>query len=309
MSESDPSDVALYLIGELLDNIPDDTHLYQMDLHKILYLLQQRLDDENAVADQLPFYWYRHGPVTEAAFQAGDQASRKNIAETEETDSGTRFLSGPKTPPSPSISAETGGESREDMETAVAELKEIASRYDFHQERDQFLEEEIYSDAPFAFQPEAKFRLLPAVEGFATESTVPSETLVDRFHRAEGKLPLDKEFAEFNDGFSRLVTLADTFLHGDVDAHPLLKAELQELVETAWRVFSNHLQYRTADEHYAESRRQWREKARQSQTVFRQELDSFEQRLADKEFFNRDASRAEGGESWAAVAESMLTQN
>jgi len=304
MSEPDPSDIALYLIGEILDDLPDDAHLYQMDLHKILYLLQKRLDDDNLVAEKLPFYWYRHGPVTQAVFEASESATRRDVAQTEQNEQGTRYLQGPATPPSPSIDTHQAA-----LSEASDELSEIIENYRFYQQRDRLLEEDIYSDAPYAFQPEVKFNLLPATQTFVDNERPEPERLADSFNRAESKLPLDDSFSGFNSEFSRLVTLAEMFLDDDAVAHPLLQAELQELVETAWRVFSDHLQSETADDYYADSQQQWERNAQQSLSVFAQELNAFEQRLKEAGFFERDAPRATEGESWARVAESILSEN
>jgi uncharacterized phage-associated protein len=305
MKDSDSSRVALYLIGEALDELPQDTHLYHLDLHKLLYLLQARLDDENCIAEQLPFYWYRHGPVSQAAFNAEREATRRGIADVEETEDGKIYTPGPQQPPTPSIDTE----SPEDLSVAVDKLNDLIEEYRFHEERETLLQEDIYVDAPYRFQPEFKFNALPAAHEFASEGTYSPEELVDDLYRAEGKLPLDDAFSSYNSLFSRFVSLSDTFLSHGTSDDPLLKAQFAELAEVSWRVFCNQLRCETVDDDHSEDLESWEQKAEQSLGTYRQSLDDFEERLHEQDLFEHDAGRVQEGEPWAVIAKSILNES
>jgi hypothetical protein len=47
----------------LLDERKYDSHLREKELHKLLYFIKQELD-EQGIAANIPYYWYRYGTVT-----------------------------------------------------------------------------------------------------------------------------------------------------------------------------------------------------------------------------------------------------
>jgi hypothetical protein len=47
----------------------DDTFLIYLDLQKIVYYLQRRLDTDNSINESLPYYWYFDGPVSDVVQQ------------------------------------------------------------------------------------------------------------------------------------------------------------------------------------------------------------------------------------------------
>ncbi|MCL9814353.1 hypothetical protein [Natranaeroarchaeum aerophilus] len=302
MSNTDPTKVALYLTGELLDQLPNGTHIYKLDLHKILYLVQANLGEDNDISKALPFYWYLHGPVSQPAFDAGTRAARTGVASVEETGDATKFMPGPETPPEPSIGSA-------DLDEAVDQLGRVVEEYRFREQRDRMLQDEIYVDAPYEFQPEFKFTTLPALQNFACEENRTASDLEQVLYRAEGKLPLDPAFEAFNTRFSRFVSLADTFLTAETNEYPLLRAELTELTETTWQVFCNRLRYETASGTDAETLERWEQQANQSLATYEQSLTDFESRLLDAGIYAQNASRATENEPWAKVTKSILNES
>jgi hypothetical protein len=302
MSDPDPTDIALYLIGNILEEAPEDTYLYQMDLHKILYMLQRDLDDSNAVAANLPFHWYLHGPVSQAAFDAGDVATRTGIASAEEDRNCTKFSPGPEMPPSPSIDSE-------DLDEAVTEVSKIVDGYRFHDDRDQMLQNEIYVDAPYRFQREFKFNTLRTIEEFSQSREMDNEVVLSALSRAEGKLPLDGCFKQFNTEFSRYVSLADLFLTQETEPRPMLRGQLSELADITWRTFCNLLRCETVDKQYYDEVARWERKADLSLSTYKKDLDDFESRLLDEGLYTTDVSRAAKDESWTKIANSILNES
>jgi len=303
MSKEDYTDAALYLIGELLDELPEEGQLYHIDLHKILYLLEKEIDDSNSIADMLPFYWYRHGPVSQTVFDARDQAQKTGVANVDENEHEASVISpGPQEPPAPSVPDS-------DLSDAEATLTEIVEDYNFRESRDKLLEEKIYTEAPYRFQSTFKFDVLPTVRDFVRNDADNTDALMDYLYSAEGKVPLDDEFSEFGRVFSRYVSLAEVFISGYDGEDALLKAEFEELTKICWEMFCNRLRCQTADGEYSNSIESWEDDAEQSLRLFRQSLDEFDQSVENQGYLDDEISRINGGEPWAKMSQTILSEN
>jgi hypothetical protein len=89
----------------------------------------------------------------------------------------------------------------------------------------------------------------------------------------------------------------------------LLRGQLAELADIAWRVFCNHLRVETAGEQYDNEIARWERKADQSLSTFRKSLNDFESRLLEAELYASDVSRTAEDEPWTEMANSILNES
>lgn len=297
----DETEIGVYLIDAILEELPEDEHIYQIDLHKILFLLRENLKDTNYVNDYLPFYWYRHGPVCDVANSAAQQATKQAFIERDQTQNVTRYRRGPKRPERPSVDAEQESE----FELAIEQLKGVVESYDFHRKRDELVEEEVYTRAPYRFQPFFKFEVIPAVEQFDgdRDSADRIDTLL---YLGEGKLPVADAFEEFNEVYSRYGSISSRYLEHQYGNETLLQAKFEALTDKTWLLFSKLLRVVEHEDYYDDRVAEWENSYSGELNSYRNELRSFESMVAD-EFTDSDrVERADLDSAWGSVADAIL---
>jgi len=300
-----------HLVDHLFRHLPERTELKYIDTQKIFYLTRKRLDPENRVTAELPFYWYQHGPMSKAVSYTLRGAKNSEIVDGRTTTTGGQVYTPGEADP-PAIDRDGDVIAAEDaVETVVAE-------YDVFGDLDERLREEIYVDAPYEFQRYYKFEVLPAVEEFAREPyylTHTPDEIQFRLARAEAKAPTGDAFDGWRRRLSRFVTLAETYL-GTVDESekPVVET-FERLAEDVWELFAKRLRIEEHDAAYTDDVAGWRLEYENSQQSLDDSLRRFEATL-DEQFDLYDAPHGHDEQSvrmreesgWGAVANSLLEE-
>lgn len=305
------SDLLAHLLSHTLQLLPGDPELTYIDAQKIFYLTQKRLDSENQVAAELPFYWYLHGPMSKAVSYTLHDAKDNGVVDGRTTATGGQVYT-PGTADPPAVDRDG------DVAEAEAAVEAVVREYDVSGELDERLREEIYVDAPYEFQQYYKFELLPAVEEFTREPyylTHTPDELQFRLARAEAKAPADDAFDEWRQRLSRFVTLAETYLETVDESEKPMAETFERVARDVWKLFAKRLRIEEHDEAYTDDVEAWKMEYRSSQQSLDDSLRRFEATLVEQFdlYGTRDGAdeqsvRVPEQSGWGAVANSLLEE-
>lgn len=293
------------LLVDIVSESPDDAYIVTMDFHKIIYLLSQKLPEDHSLQKYMPFYWYKHGPLSEAVSQELNVLQEEEILRSEEKKQGTKFVKEEN-----SISS---CEKAPELEKARRLLQQIVEEYDFHKSRKEVLREEIYPNAPYEFQPYYKYKVLPAITkiqgGLSKFLSHPEyKGVLSVLSKAEAKLPLKKEFRSFNALFSRFVSLTTQSLKHVQKKHISTVHEyLAEIGEPIYDVFCKKLRTVAYDPPYQEQVKHWEKRYHSEFTCVQRKLGDFESFVANhlEKSFIDSVSRLPPNSAWGVVAKEL----
>lgn len=284
------------LLSHVLDEVDDETYLYYLDVQKVFYYLQKQLDADNTISQQLAYYWYLDGPVSDEVQETADRARELGAVETESTKEGLRFKR-----------AKSGPElefTDEDYVAAEAALDRVLKEdYHIHSSLGEKLND-VYRDAPYDFQPFYKFEVLDAVDeydqGFPWAYS--PEEILNLIATAEAYLPTNDSFEEVNTMFSRFVTTAEQYL-SNVEGDRTGSGSFDDLAYSCWKLFCYRLRMVEHDPEYDSKLDQW-------ESDYQMKLSSFEDEIKQfREFVNEEFSgasnevhyRSDADSEWASV--------
>lgn len=280
------------IVCEILSSV-DAEYVGKMDFQKIIYLLQKKMDEEVC-----PFYWYKHGPYSETIAHAVEELEQDEVISPHEK----------------------GGYATEDvvkkeMDKRTKEtLYLIIDQYSFRRDRESFLEEDIYPDAPFEFQRYFRNECYPEFKKFrenhrSYSARTASKFFRDRLNRAEAFLPLDSRFDEFNEEFSRFAFNIRTYFES-VDSDDFDTKDLDVIMEIAkkiWSAFVEFVRLETAENFPKERMRAWEQKAEEKLEFVKRFNDVLEKRAVDMyERSGKEWNRADEKSVWGQLVKSLI---
>ncbi|MDH5020386.1 hypothetical protein [Halobacterium rubrum] len=284
----------------------EETYLYYLDVQKVFYYLKKRLDDDNDIAQQLPYYWYLDGPVSDEVQSTVNRARDLGAVETEKSvDGGLKFKQAPEGP-----DLEFTGDS---YTAAAAALERVLEEdYDIYADLEQKLGE-VYEDAPYEFQRFFKFEVMDAVEEY--DQGVPwhysTEEISNLIGTAEAYLPVGDQFNEVNKLYSRFYTVAKRYLEVvDDDRHG--SGTFNELAKSFWQLFCYRLRMVEHDPEYEDDLEGWESDYMMKKESFEAEIKQFREFVAQELEGNSDGptdfqSPQESG--WGKVVEGLQQDN
>lgn len=284
------------LLSHVLDEVDDETYLYYLDVQKVFYYLQKRLEPDNAIAQQLAYYWYLDGPVSDEVQETANRARELGTVETEPTEEGIRFKR-----------AESGPElafTDQDYIAAEAALERVLEEdYQIRSSLGEKLDD-VYEDAPYDFQPFYKFEVLDAIDeynqGFPWAYS--PEEIQNLIATAEAYLPINDSFEEVNTMFSRFVTTSERYLSA-VGEDRAGSGAFDDLAYSYWKLFCYRLRMVEHDPEYDAKLEQWEMDYQMKLSSFEEEIAQFRTFLNEEFTENPSQSQYRSGadSEWASV--------
>ena len=298
-------DALLELLTYVFESNEDIDGLVYLDIQKIFYHLRERLDDDNAVNDLLPYYWYIDGTVSDTVQEAVNHGLESGVLSTSPT---ARTGSGEWYEPAGEYTPSADDFHREDIEIAKQEIDNVLTEdYDVFSSHDEKIED-IYQDAPYEFQRHFKFKIIFELQRFADgrPMILGTEGLKSQVTTAEAFLPLAPEFEDFNTIFSRYVNTANRYLDLVSDENRTLADRFKQLSESIWRLYCQQLRLLEHDPYYETSLDDWQEKYERTRTLVANDLAEF-RRLLDVEFEEDETVQRVAEEStWGKIVADYL---
>jgi hypothetical protein len=298
-------DALLELLSHVFESNDDIDGLVYLDIQKILYHLRERLNDDNAVRELLPYYWYIDGTVSDTVQEAVNHGLETGVLEaspTTRTGAGEWYeLSAERTP-----SAE--GFSRDDLEAAKREIERtLEEDYNIFANHEEKIEG-IYEDAPYDFQRYFKLNILFAVEQFASGRPLylGTENLASEIGTAEAYLPLHPAFEGFNRIFSRYVNISKRYLKLVNSDSREFADRFKQLSEGVWRLYCQQLRLQEHDPYYDSKTDDWSEEYERTKQLVANDLVEFRE-LLDLEFEDgEETARVSEESTWGKIAADYL---
>lgn len=279
--------------------------LVYLDIQKIFYHLQERLQDDNEIKDLLPYYWYLDGTVSDTVQQTVDYGLETGALDEDPT---TRTGSGVWYQSTQDYAPEAESISAEDMETAKLEIERVLDEdYEVTENHEEKIED-IYEEAPYDFQRCFKLNVLFAVDQFASGRPLylGIENLASEIRAAEAYLPLDPAFEEFNTVFSRYVNTSNRYFELVDNDTRVFAERFKQLSESIWQLFCDQLRLQAHDPYYQSKVDEWEKQYERSRQLLANDLIEF-RRLLDTEFEEeRETQRVPEESSWGKMAADYL---
>lgn len=303
--EPEERDVLLELLSHVFESDEDVDGLVYLDIQKIFYHLRERLDEDNAVSELLPYYWYIDGTVSDTVQEAVNHGLETGALESKPT---ARTGAGEWFEPSDGHEPSIDGFELDDLETAKQEIERtLEEDYDVFSNHEEKIEE-IYEEAPYDFQRYFKLNILFAVEQFASGRPLylGTENLASEISTAEAYLPLVPEFEEFNTIFSRYVNTAIRYLDTVSNDHRVFADRFKHLSEGVWRLYCQQLRLLEHDPFYDPMVGKWEAEYERTKQLVANDLVEFRQ-LLDAEFEQEEqTARVPENSSWGKIAADYL---
>lgn len=300
-------DALLELLSHVFESDEEIDGLVYLDIQKIFYHLRERLDEDNAVKELLPYYWYIDGTVSDTVQEAVNHGLESGALDSEPT---ARTGAGEWYEPSDEYEPSIEGFDSDDLETAKQEVERtLEEDYDVFSSHEEKIEE-IYEDAPYDFQRYFKLNILFAVEQFADGRPLylGTENLASGISTAEAYLPIVPEFEEFNTIFSRYVNTAKRYLDTVNTENRVLADRFKQLTEGIWRLYCQQLRLLEHDPFYDSKVEEWEAKYERARQLVANDLVEFRQ-LLDSEFEQEGrAARIPEDSSWGKIAADYLEE-
>lgn len=307
--DADEKETLLGLLVHIFESDERIEGLVYLDIQKIFWHLRNRLDDDNAVKELLPYYWYIDGIVSDPVQEAvnfGLESGELSARSTFDTETGTWYerQSDEHFEPTPE---ELNG----DFEAAKREIERVLEEdYDVTDDYEEKLEV-VYEEAPYEFQDYFKFEVLRELELFANNRpwAYSPEELHGRISTAEAYLPLEPEFEEFNTIFSRYVNVARRYFDSVDDEDREFADRFKQLSDNVWRLYCQQLRILEHDPYYETNIDDWKDEYRRTKSLLTTDLVEF-RRLIDHEFEGEeDVDRAPEDSTWGKIASDYLGES
>lgn len=230
-------------------------------IHKILFKLKKRFPKDRNLLENIPFYWYTHGPYSEVVedrlSNLEDNLTRLSYYVKSETVSRqskngtTHYYRLINEPPKFKLI--------NDYEEDISELIKQFPRLG------KLVKNIYYNDAPYEFQPLYKIELLTPLTN--KELTITSEEdfkekidlndILDKLYDCECELPYEKLFKGYSKSFSRFTSVLDR-LFDEINYKEF--EEVSKLTNIMWDTFSKGLRVAKHDnfEGYTRNVGNWR---------------------------------------------------
>lgn len=302
--DADAKEVLLELLSHAFESSDDVDGLVYLDIQKIFYHLHHELDEDNAVFELLPYYWYIDGPVSDTVQQAvnlGLENRTLDAGPTAATGTGQWHTLATE------FRATSNTIESQDMDAANQDLERVLDEYNVYGGHEEKIEG-IYDDAPYAFQRYFKLHVLFTIEDFASGRPLHlgTDNLASDISTAEAYLPLDPVFEEFNELFSRFVNTAQRYFEHVDDESRELGDRFKQLSEGVWRLFCQQLRLVEHDPYYDDQADDWRDEYARTRQLVAADLVEF-RRLLDEQFESEgEADRVPEHSSWGQIAAEYL---
>jgi hypothetical protein len=228
-------DLILTIFIEMKYKFSHDVKLTKRQVQKILFALKMELINE--IGDELPFYWYNHGPFSELV--AGDLDGLVGKFLSTEPKNGYNLYV---------MKSELTNTLVDDyIVDSIVNIVKKANPFNFN----PFISY-IYNEfAPFDFMPNFKIEFLNAFTEYNKhisngqtlldvylENPVTSKDLLEICYDCEAKLPFDPLFKDFNESFSRFLSVFETIYENEPDNEVLFFKTYELADEIIWNTFS-----------------------------------------------------------------------
>lgn len=329
VSQSSREPKTLYLYDSTYRRLPMDPeqstdlltalkHVYEsndldgvvyLDIQKIFFYLRERLDESNEFHDTLNYYWYVDGPNSDdvkAVVSHGKEMGVLSARPTHRTGQG-EWISLEDTTALPDEESYP-----DDLQEVIEAVEKVIEEdYDIFADKTSKIDP-IYERAPYEFQRYFKFELRPEIKKFVEGKSwaYDPDELQDFIATAEAYLPLNPEFSEFNDYYSRYQSLTSRYLRtvNPDHADPVLGDRLLTLTDAVWKLFCQQLRIQEHDEAYEEDLDEWEEHYERHKSYVSEDLDSFENRLDVLLEDYPEADKVATDSGWAEIASDFVAE-
>ena len=304
MDEEEKKDL-LRILSHAYDQ-KDLDGLVFLDIQKIFYYVQERLDDSNNITDLLQYYWYIDGCMSDTVEEAVGYGVNNNILSatpTQHTQAGTWYQFDAEAPP-------LSESDSEDLEQALEAVEVVLSEdYNVFNEYEPKIRG-LYKDAPLSFQRYFKTELLWYVESFKDGDlrSRDAKEISYRVGMGESHLPLDPRYASFNDLYSKYMNVSQKYLDQSDGEHSGLFVIFSSLTDDIWGLFCKQLRLCEHDSYYDTEIDKWQQDYADKEEQVMDLVLSFD-KLINSEFpdNNESSDRAPESSGWGAVAEAYLS--
>lgn len=296
-SSSHPNKRLLSVLSHGISELGEGERLSFIDINKILFYLERRLNEDNELREHLTPYWYQDGPMVTTVQSVVNWG--QSVGALEKAD-GWFHASHPTTelPEDDDVR-----EAKRAIEAVLDEDYPIAGSLDEKIEQ-------VYEDAPFEFQRRFKRRVLPMIEDLDSFPPASPDEVYRAVNSAEAYLPLEEAFAEVNACYAEYLDVSQAFL---APKESLSGDEIEaytELSESYWVLFCKKLRLETVGPDIEEDRlAYWEETYRDGLEEFRIGLAEFEEAFVEASANTQPPSRVSEDSSWGRVANELLNNS
>lgn len=296
-SSSHPKKRLLSVLSHGINQLDEGDRLSFVDINKMLYYLEQRLEEDNELREYLTHYWYQEGPMVTNAQSVVDWG--RSAGALQRADGWFR----PSQPTAELPEDDDILEAKRAIEAVLEEDYPIAGSLDEKIER-------VYEDAPFEFQRRFKRRVLPMIEDLNSIPPVSPDEVYRAVNSAEAYLPLEDAFAEVNACYSEYLDVSRAFL---TPKSSLSRDEMKaytQLSESYWVLFCKKLRLETVGGNIDEDRlTRWEQTYQDGLAEFRSELADFKESFVKPSADTRSLDRVSQDSSWGRVANELLNNS
>lgn len=215
-------------------------------IQKTVFKIKKELGENHSLYEDLPFYWYEHGPFSNVVAKQFNILKKNNCNSFSSNtvflndDSQKKFLDEQK------------------LITDYPEIKQITNK--IFEDKNDFLNkfhEDIYRDyAPFHFMHEFKFNLFEPITSDDFIYSVDYENYLNTFYDCLSNLPYDNLLNNFSVLFSRLFTRLD--LLNDENQFSNCWDYISTPVQHSWHTFARWISIYAHDDYYNNNVANWK---------------------------------------------------
>lgn len=207
---------------------------------KLLYQLKQELPEDHPLRENIPFYWYRHGPFSDIISQKLDELIGQYLLKVPY---GDKF----KFRIRPEFEIEEINYDHEIIDQKVIKIiKKLMNRDVF-----DYIAKIVYKKAPYPFMPLYKLKLWKNIEDYRDsiikndENPDLIESAIELGYKCEARLPFESYFSKYEDLFSNFLTSWDRIYQNDMA--DFYFPNIENNVETVWYTFAYGLRVKKHD--------------------------------------------------------------
>lgn len=250
-------------------------------VNKFLYITKQNLPEENKYSQDILTFWYKHGGVVDNAHFALNNLEEGNFIQKE---NGRYYTANEE-----AISKNDEDDEKEFIET----LNQSIDEYNVYD--DEKLDKLYDNYAPYRFMVTFKNEVISEADKLSTHNSRKrffqwSDNLEDEIEelrsqllKAESELPLDNEFREYSDIFSRFVGISNYFFDTNPERDQFHL--YSQLCESIWNLFACKIRLLEKDEGIDIQEKNWESKYKEQKRKTLHNLEFFEDvvRQVDKD--------------------------
>ncbi|MBQ9024964.1 MAG: hypothetical protein IJ104_01080, partial [Methanobrevibacter sp.] len=217
-------------------------------MQKVIFKLKMDLGKNHELYDELPYYWYFHGPFSETVNDSWNYILPKcnvNLNSLILSDEYYKMF---------------------DIENNIISgyseiesfINQILSNESFHD-----LDKYIYKEyAPYSFMYSFKYQIFNTANTIRSSNYFDVDKYIDIFYDCESQLPCESYFNEYNDLFSKLSTNLD--LINDENNFNNYWNFLRDPIVELWKTFARGLRVNFKDDFYNYKVSSWDRKYKSS---------------------------------------------